>query len=358
MLLAGMTKGVYMFFPMLNIERISHSFKTALACLIGFVITQLFYFEIEQWLIITIVVVMCAQISVGSVIQKSYARFLGTLVGSVIALFSISFFHQDEVVYGMVIAISAMIFSYVATGEKNYAEAGTLGAATVVIILIGKNPTIRSALERFLEINLGILIATLVSQFILPIHARKHLRELQAKTIRQLRTFYQLNQVAVKGIENLEDYQKLEEDIVQLLIKQRKLSADAAREPIGEVFKTIHFQQLLYAERGILRSITIMHYIMHQYADFNTLFSNIEFIKQYQEKISVLFEKIANYLENEATQQPLDEEIPDITIFKEYIFAIEVDYTKEKLEYINAYLFAVEMLLDHLSMLLKLLKQV
>lgn len=338
----------------IDIERISHGIKTALACLIGFCITRLLYFDIDQWLIITIIIVMCAQLSVGSVIQKAYMRFLGTLIGSFIAALAIVFFPNNETAYGGFIVGSAMLFSYIATGEKFYAESGTLGAATVVIILISSNPTLKIAGERFFEISLGILIATLVSQFILPVHARKHLRELQAKTIRQLRAFYLLNQSTYEGIENFEEYQNLEEAIVQLLIKQRKLSAEAVREPIGEAFKMIRFRQLLRAERGLLRSITTMHYLQQHFKNLNGIYFDKAILKNIVENMSDLFEKIAVCIETYNQEKTLLT-LPDINSLKNYIFELEKDLSDESLEYVNAYLFSMEMLIDHLKMLVELI---
>jgi uncharacterized membrane protein YccC len=337
----------------IDLERVSHGIKTAFACLIGFGITRLFYFQIHQWLIITIIIVMCAQLSVGSMIQKSYMRFLGTLIGSMIAAFTIFFFPNNETAYAAAVTLSVMFFSYIATGEKFYAEAGTLGAATVVIILIGMNPTLKMAGERFLEISLGILIAALVSQFILPVHARKHLRDLQAKTIRQLREFYLVNQIAGNGVENFEDYQKLEEGIAQLLIKQRKLSTDAARELIGEEFKTIRFQQLLRAERGILRAITIMHYIQQRFKNMDEIFVDKTILKNFEKNISTFLEKIAICVETD-NKEKIQLSLPDIDAFKKYVFEIESGLSDENLEYVNAYLFSVEMLVDYLKMLLEL----
>lgn len=337
----------------IDLERVSHGVKTALACLIGFGLMRFFPFEINQWLIITIIVVMSAQLSVGSVIQKSYMRFLGTLSGSVIALLTIVFFKNDEWAYGAVIAVSTMIFSYIATGEKGYAESGTLGAVTVVIILIGQNPTLRSAIERFLEISLGILIAALVSQFVLPIHASRHLRDLQAKTIRQLRSFYLVNQMTSLGVEHDESYQKLEEDIANLLIQQRKLSKEAAREPIGEEFKTIRFQQWLRVERGILRSITIMHYIIQRFYDMNEIFSDKSVLSDFQQSISMLLEKIALGIEK-GSKEKIKLALPDTTRLKNYVFKIEKNLSDENVEYINAYLFSVEMLVDHVTVLVEL----
>lgn len=342
-----------MSFKLVDLERASHGLKTALACLVGFVITKVFYFEIDQWLIISIIVVMCAQLSVGSMIQKSYMRFLGTFLGSVIAALTLYFAHDNEVIYAVVIALTAMIFSYIATADKGFNEAGTLGAVTVVIILIGQNPTLMSALERFFEISLGIVIAALVSQFVLPIHAGKHLRVLQAKTMRQLKDFYLINQLPGEGIENIEGYVKLDESIVQSLIKQRKLSIEASREMLGEEYETVRFQQLLQAEKGILRSVIGIHNVYKRCHDIKELVTTNATFKQFEYAVSSLLESIARYLEGKV-KDPVTFELPDLQQLKEAVFLLGRNgLSQEKMEYLNAYLFSSEMLVAELEILVQ-----
>src|SRR5665213_1479789 len=90
-----------------NTERVIHSIKTALACLIGLLLAKLVHFAVDQWLIITIAVVMCGQINVGSMINKSKMRFLGTLSGSLIAGLTIALLGTSTIVVACVIAISS-----------------------------------------------------------------------------------------------------------------------------------------------------------------------------------------------------------------------------------------------------------
>jgi uncharacterized membrane protein YccC len=132
----------------IQFERIIHSIKTAFACLIGLLIIKLVGAPMDQWLIITVVVVMCGQINVGSVITKSYMRFLGTLTGSLFAGLTILVFGTEPLATAVVISLSAVMFSFIATSEKNYSDAGTLGAVTVIVILVGQHPTIITAMHR------------------------------------------------------------------------------------------------------------------------------------------------------------------------------------------------------------------
>ena len=272
----------------MDTERLTHGLKTAFACLIGFVLMRAFHPYIDQWLIITIIVVMCAQLSVGSMIQKSYMRFLGTVLGSGIAALTLLIFGTHELIFATVITLAVFAFSFIATGEKSFSESGTLGAATVVIILIHPHPTLMVALTRFLEISLGILLAALISQFVLPMHASRHLRETQAKTLRKLRTFYLNVSKFEEKKEELDEYLKLDESIALSLIKQRKLATDSSRELFVEAFDRKRFQNILQIEKEILRCIAAMHHIYELSKLTEQLFTSEDMQKNFHTHILVL----------------------------------------------------------------------
>jgi len=249
----------------IDLERIIHSFKTGIACLLGFAIVKALhnYLFFDQWLIVTILVVMCAQISVGSILFKSAMRFLGTFLGSLLAAITILSFGDNDLVFAAVIAVASMMFSYLATAQQSYSDAGTLGAVTTAIILISPTPTLALTSERFLEITIGILVATLISQFILPIHARDHLRRSQAQAIHLLGGYYR----AVVSEPKLtpEKLSELDNQIVESLRTQHKQAIEARRELLGSRFEPRVFQKTMDAEKYILRGISFLSRV---YPDF------------------------------------------------------------------------------------------
>lgn len=331
-------------------ERLVHGFKTALACLIGFLIMNLVHFHFDQWLIVTIIVVMCAQINVGSVIQKSYMRFLGTFFGSMIAVCTLLIFGADEFVIALVVILASFIFSYIATSEASYSDSGTLGAVTIVIILVGKNPTVMTAFERFVEISIGIFIAALISQFILPIHARRHLKLLQANTIRQLRAFYLATLLTDQTTENIESYQLLDESIVKSLIKQRKLATDAGREPFGVAFNSKRFKQLLNCEKEILRCITFMHYAYRSSPDTKKVFSNMNLLRDFHDLICQALDKIAECIEVKKVKR-ITVKLPNIDPLKEVVEKGIKKFSPDDIVYANGYLFCAEILITQVHQL-------
>lgn len=242
-------------------DRLLHGLKTAIACLIGYVIT--YYLPIHQapWILITVMVVMTAQSTLGSLLLKSYARLFGTVCGALIAAI-ILLLHFNHF-WGMAIAIStaAFIFSFIATSQKDlYVVGGTLGSVTIVIILLGVNPTLQSAGLRFLEIVAGISIALLVSRFVFPLHAsrlckRDFIDGFQSVTQHYQHQIVQLNNDPTQTAET-------EEKLFNAFVKQRKLINEMIAE-LGKFHAQVnHYQLLLESERKLVRNINLIYYCL------------------------------------------------------------------------------------------------
>jgi uncharacterized membrane protein YccC len=340
----------------LDTERTIHGFKTALACLIGFIITSTAQVNVNQWILITILVVMCAQPNVGGLIQKSYMRFFGTVCGSLLSVLTLFCFGADPVAIAVTIAVAAILFSYLATGKSKFSDAGTLGAATTVIILMGGNPTLLTALERFLEISVGIFIAAIVSQFIFPIHARYHLRLNQAKTIKQLRGFYLSTLLADQTEKEIDNYQELDEEIVGSLLTQRKLATDAAREIFGRKFNLNYFKQILKCEKEILRCISFMHYAFEEAPNRKKIFSHIYTLREFHDVVIEALRQIADSLESKKTKK-MSIALPSIKLLKDSINDNAKHFSIEDSEYPHAYLFCAEILIAQLKKLVVLMAE-
>jgi len=342
---------------MLNItnDRLIHSLKTALACFVGFVVTRFTHFYIDQWLVITILVVMCAQINVGSIIQKSYMRFLGTVVGSLLALITLLLFQHNELAYAAVVTFAGFVFSYIATSQASYNEAGTLGAVTVAIILIGQHPSVATAVDRCIVISLGILIAALISQFVLPIHARVHLRKNQETTVRQLREYYIATIKKDKYADVAVVYYDVDEKLAKSLIAQRKLAVEAAKERLGRRFNPKHFSRALWCEKEIFRSINFMY---HAYAVSSALkktLAELPEFNQFNDGICDTLKNIADCLENQKLQITIP--IPNILAFKTALLTKLNTLSETDLIRGHAFLFCAEILVERCKKLARLVVQ-
>lgn len=287
---------------------------------------------------------MCAQLYVGSVLQKSYLRFLGTLFGCLFSIAILLLFDRTLFVTGTAILLATFVFSYLATGQENLAYTGTLGAVTTAIILLTPTPTVLFAIQRFSEISVGLLIATLVSQLVLPIHARTHLARTQAATLKQLRELYR--QIFIEGKSN-NDFHDEDEAIVKTLLTQRQLAKESKREPLGSVFNIEDFTQSLYCEREALRAILFMqaaltHLPLSRYTcpAFHT----------FNESIQSALNTIIQAIEKE---NPKDEHLHALSphALKRSMEEERQSTTEDERFYLDGFLFSAEILCSSLTKL-------
>lgn len=332
-------------------ERLIHGIKTALACVLGFLVTRSVHFPVDQWLIITILVVMCAQLNVGSMLQKSTMRFLGTLIGTIIAILTLLIFSSNPIPNAAVVTVAAFIFSYIATGKSQFSEAGPLGAVTIAIILLNQHPTILTGFERFIEISIGILIAALVSQFILPIQARAHLRRNQAATLKKLRDYYFSTLMRHEDQDINLTEQDMDEAIAQSLITQRKLAKDSVNEYFSKAFNLKYFQQLLWCEKEILRSIVFMHHALQMSSAKSQEFIQQPQLITFNRAVCQTLEEIASNIETQSSKKI---NLPNIQILKNAFSHENQSVAAEDIFYVNAIIFCAEILIERLAELIKL----
>jgi uncharacterized membrane protein YccC len=240
-------------------ERGLHAFKTAIACIVGLLVTKALALPVDSWVLVTICVIMCAQVFVGDILQKSYLRLLGTVFGGMLACVVLLTFGANGVSIPMTIVAAAFLFSYLATGSESISYAGTLGALTTVIIMTNAHPSVHVACSRFLEIFIGIAVAAIVSRLIFPIRARDHLIRSHYETLSRLRLYY--IKIVMTGEYDMgsTEYYELDEKIASALSAQRQLAKMASRKWFEPAFDRKGFLQSIYCEKEILRSINFMH---------------------------------------------------------------------------------------------------
>lgn len=332
----------------LDINRFIHGGKTVIACLIGFLVSKLLHFHTNQWVIITILVVMCAQSRVGALLQKSYMRFLGTLMGAVIAIVTLKLFGDYPLPVITALCISAFLFSYMATGTGAISDAGTIGAVTVAIILIGQQPTLELAAVRFLEITVGIVIAFVVSRFIWPIHSKSRLLHTINTTLNDLHKLYQ----TLMLIETSNNNEALEEKIIAGLNNQRKLFDEVERETFKTTPLVTEFKAILRCEREILRGISLMHHALLRMAEGSrVIFNQIEIVQTFHQQFShALTQTIAELLEKiQIEQQLIVIRLPDNWqhLIKEVALA---NHMSADILHIDSFLFCAQRLIQQLQL--------
>lgn len=333
-------------------ERLIHSLKTAIAISIAYALAQIIGTPADQWIVISTTVVMCAQIYVGGMMQKSYLRLLGTLLGCLMATVTIVFFNPTFMATLITFAIAGFIFSYIATTQENLSQMATLGVVTTMIILFSNQPTIWFAVLRFLEISAGIVIAAVVSQFIFPIHARTHLRRAQAGALGLIRNYYS---AAFIDRFTSNDRNELDENIIKSLLKQRQLANDSAPELIGKRFDPDHFAHTLHCEREILRAINFMDMALSRVKGLKSIYDENNPLTQFNKEVTQALDELIRVLRtNQLGTAHLH--IPDLRPLLNALFQHPNLMDPEQRIYLDGFVFSAEILVKHLKDLAALYK--
>ncbi len=336
-------------------ERLIHSLKTAIACSGAYLLTRAIGAPADQWVVISVIVVMCAQIYVGGIMQKSYLRLLGTLLGCLTATLTIIFFNTSFIAILCTIAIASFIFSFIATSREDLSQMGTLGAVTTIIILFGSPPSLGFAGMRFLEISVGILIAALVSQFIFPIHARTHLRRSQAVTLGQIRDYYQAAMINRFSDPDKVSSGDLDEIIIKSMLKQRQLAKEAAPELIGKRFDPDHFARSLYCEREILRAINFMDMALSKMESIQSIYSTPNPLTPFNQAVMAALEVLIRVLKtNNLANAHIH--VPDLKPMTETLHQQSLLTVNNQHIYLDGFIFSAEILVQNLHELALLYK--
>lgn len=342
----------------LDSERLVHSAKTAIGCIIGLILAKMLGMVQGQWIVITIIVVMCSQLYVGSVLQRAYLRFLGTLIGCLFAIITILTTKDNFLSIIVTISLSSFLFSYLATSNEKFMYAGTLGAVTTAIILLGQTHSVNFALQRLLEICAGIVIASIVSQFILPIHARSHIKRSQAKVLTQLKAYY-LACFVTHDIEWAANYYKeLDESIIKSLSKQRQLAIEAVREPLGAAYDEKLFMQTLYCEKEILRAIDFMHYTLCKINNIGFFTQELSALTHFNTLILQTFSALIKQIEQMEMHNKAQEtlRIPSLTRLTIEFKQRKMHLNEKDIVYADGFLCGAEVLTSCLKKLAAILQ--
>lgn len=329
-------------------ERLIHSTKTAIAVGASYIIAAAIGQAADQWIVISVIVVMCAQIYVGSIMHKSYLRLLGTLMGCLMATLAILFLNQSFIGTLVTLVLAGFIFSFIATMHDSYNQMGTLGAVTTVIILFGTPPSLEFALMRFIEISAGILIAALISQFLFPIHARTHLRRAQASALGEIRDYY-TNVVINRFNSNKRlDSSEQDEKIIKSLLKQRQLAKEAAPELMGKRFDPDHFAQTLYCEREILRAINFMDMALSKIESLRSIYQTESPLTSFNTAVIQALNALIHALKtNQLTNSHIH--LPDLKPIIQSLHEHIIEFAPEQRIYLDGFVFSADILTTHLK---------
>lgn len=331
-----------------------NSLKATFACLLGLFIAKVFHLVQPQWVLISILIVMASQYRVGGAMIKGYSRLVATALGSSLAAMILFFFSAHVDIIYTVLFIFIAIFIYLANTFRDYSYSYALGAVTMVIIVVSNNPQLKNALDRLLEIMLGVSIAIIVTRFIYPIKAENILYKNISKTLLLLKDVYQLFIKEDKTFSVMSDSNGVEEDIIELLANQPILLKEACTESIF-IRKHRHiFIVFLRLERRLLRSIYMLHYTLRaSLKSFSNIIKSPEFTALHTE-ITLVIEDLSK---NFGIENPFFIPIDLNTTYENIIRKLRTEfdqYSFEEKNKLHSFIFC----LGHVILVLNRMKKI
>ena len=203
-----------------------HAAKTALAAALCWWIAKLLGLHDGYWGAISAIIVL--QSNVGSTVNASRDRLLGTLIGALIG-FSFSLF--GTLPWNYILAVLAAVL---VCGLLGLRSSSRLAGVTITIVMLVQQAGSRQslALDRVTEVVLGIVVALAVTTLVLPDRARLRLRDGLAQEFLVLGAFFEAILEGFRGAP-AENLPTLRDDALAMLRGNNQLLQAARNEPSG-----------------------------------------------------------------------------------------------------------------------------
>jgi uncharacterized membrane protein YccC len=203
-----------------------HAAKTALAAALCWWIAMLFGLHDGYWGAISAIIVL--QSNFGATISASRDRILGTLIG---ALLGFSCTQFGALPWNYILAVLAAVIICGLLGLRSSSRLAGVTISIVMLVRRGESHwTI--ALDRVMEVFLGIVVAVIISTLVFPDRARLRLREGLAQEFLVLGAFFEGILEGFRGA-TAESLPALREDVLGHLRKNNQLLEAARNEPSG-----------------------------------------------------------------------------------------------------------------------------
>ena len=202
-----------------------HAAKTALAAALCWWIAMLVGLPDGYWGAISAIIVL--QSNFGATISASRDRIFGTLIGTVLGF---SFTLVGALPWNYILAVLAAVIVCGLLGLRGSSRLAGVTITIVMLVQTGSHWTL--ALDRVMEVFLGILVAVAISTLVFPDRARLRLRDGLAKEFLVLGTFFEAILEGFRGYP-AENLPVLREDLLTLLRTNNQLLEAARNEPSG-----------------------------------------------------------------------------------------------------------------------------
>jgi uncharacterized membrane protein YccC len=202
-----------------------HAAKTALAAALCWWIAMLFGLPDGYWGAISAIIVL--QSNFGATISASRDRIFGTLIGAALG-FSCTLF--GVLPWNYILAVLAAVIVCGLLGLRGSSRLAGVTITIVMLVNTGSHWTL--ALDRVMEVFLGILVAVAISTLVFPDRARLRLRDGLATEFLLLGALFEgiLEGFRESPVENLP---ALRENVLAVLRSNNQLLGAARNEPSG-----------------------------------------------------------------------------------------------------------------------------
>jgi len=225
------------------------AFKTALAGCLAMYFAQLLHLPQAYWAAISAMIVM--QVNLGAAVKQSWIRFAATAVGAAVSVPFIAVPGHKLLVFGVAVFVTVVLCTIL-----HLQDGIRLAAVTIAIIMLVPNtgrPWV-PALNRFLEVSFGILIALAVAEFVMPTTALESLRHALAEKFLQLDTFLSALLLRFRG-ENVVDVEALRASLATLGRQNTDFYAHGRYEPARWSARRITLVKLLQHEERMSQAV-------------------------------------------------------------------------------------------------------
>jgi hypothetical protein len=203
-----------------------HAAKTALAAALCWWLAVHFGLADGYWGAISAIIVL--QSNFGSTISASRDRIFGTVIG---ALFGFGFSLFGRLPWNYILAVLAAM---IVCGLLGLRSSSRLAGVTITIVMLvqktGSHWTV--ALDRVIEVFLGIVVALLISTLVFPDRARLRLRDGLAQEFLVLGAFFEGILEGFRGTP-AKNLAELRNDVLARLRSNNELLEAARNEPSG-----------------------------------------------------------------------------------------------------------------------------
>jgi uncharacterized membrane protein YccC len=203
-----------------------HAAKTALAAALCWWVAVHFGLSDGYWGAISAIIVL--QSNFGSTISASRDRVFGTVIG---ALFGFSFTLFGALPWNYILAVLAAV---IVCGLLGLRSSSRLAGVTITIVMLvqrgGSHWTV--ALNRVMEVFLGIVVAVAISTLVFPDRARLRLRDGLAQEFLALGAFFEGILEGFRGAP-AQNLPELRENVLAIVRANNQLLEAARNEPSG-----------------------------------------------------------------------------------------------------------------------------